>query len=90
MYLALAGACTWIIREGGGKSKGGAPSGWGREITKEEGGNIMSEQEKRIMETLATVVKGASEQTKDYLLGWVEGAASVVCGPQQAAEKNSA
>lgn len=50
----------------------------------------MSEQEKRIMETLATVVKGASEQTKDYLLGWVEGAASVVCGPQQTAEKTNA
>lgn len=42
----------------------------------------MSEQEKRIMETIAKVVKGASAQTKDYLLGWAEGAASVVCGVQ--------
>lgn len=42
------------------------------------------------METLAKVVNGAPAQTKDYLLGWVEGAAFVVCGPQQAAEKTSA
>ena len=41
----------------------------------------MSEKEKKIMETIAKVVKGASAPTKDYLLGWVEGAASVVCGP---------
>lgn len=50
----------------------------------------MSEKEQRIMETLAKVVKGSSAQNKDYLLGWVEGAASVVCGPQQAAEKTGA
>lgn len=41
----------------------------------------MSEKEKKIMETIAKVVKGAPAPTKDYLLGWVEGAASVVCGP---------
>lgn len=40
----------------------------------------MSEKEKKIMETMAKVVKGASASTKDYLLGWAEGAASVVCG----------
>ena len=39
----------------------------------------MSEKEKRIMETIARVVKGAPAPTKDYLLGWAEGAASVVC-----------
>lgn len=42
----------------------------------------MSEKEKKIMETIAKVVKGASETKKDYLLGWAEGAASVVCGSQ--------
>ena len=42
----------------------------------------MSEKEKKIMETIARVVKGASAPTKDYLLGWAEGAASVVCGSQ--------
>lgn len=41
----------------------------------------MSEKERKIMETLAKVVKGASAPTKDYLLGWAEGAASVVCSP---------
>lgn len=45
----------------------------------------MSEKEKRIMETLAKVVKGASGATKDYLLGWAEGAASV-CSPPLAAD----
>lgn len=40
----------------------------------------MSEKEMKIMETIAKVIKGASAPTKDYLLGWVEGAASVVCG----------
>ena len=50
----------------------------------------MSEKEKRIMETLAKVVKGASEQSKDYLLGWAEGAASVVCGQQEIAGRPSA
>lgn len=43
----------------------------------------MSEKEKKIIETLAKVVKGAPTPTKDYLLGWAEGAAYVVCGPQQ-------
>ena len=51
----------------------------------------MSEKEKKIMETIAKVIKGASAPTKDYLLGWAEGAASVVCGPllpeQAAAER---
>ena len=50
----------------------------------------MSEKEKRIMETLAKVVKGAFEQGKDYLLGWAEGAASVVCGQQGITERPSA
>ena len=48
----------------------------------------MSEKEKKIMERIAKVVKGASAPTKDYLLGWAEGAASVVCEqplPEQAA-----
>ena len=53
----------------------------------------MSEKEKKIMETIANV-KGASAPTKDYLLGWAEGAASVVCGPllpeQAAAERPGA
>ncbi len=43
----------------------------------------MTEKEKRILETVAKAVKGASEQTQDYLLGWAEGAAYAVCGPQQ-------
>ena len=50
----------------------------------------MSEKEKKIMETLAKVVKGASAPTKDYLLGWAEGAASVVCGPALAEERTGA
>lgn len=50
----------------------------------------MSEKEKRIMETIAMVVKGASAPTKDYLLGWVEGAAAVVCGQQQAEDRPGA
>lgn len=50
----------------------------------------MSEKEKKILETIAMVVKGASAQNKDYLLGWVEGAAAMVCGQQQAAERPSA
>lgn len=37
----------------------------------------MNEKEKKIMETLAKVVKGAPESRKDYLLGWAEGAASM-------------
>lgn len=45
----------------------------------------MSEKEKKIMKTLARVVSGASERSKDYLLGWAEGAAFAVCGAQQAA-----
>lgn len=49
----------------------------------------MSDKEKRIMENLEKVVREASEPTKDYLLGWVEGAAAVVCGQQQAAEQTS-
>lgn len=47
----------------------------------------MSEKEKKIIETLDKVFKGASEQTKDYLLGWAEGAAYAVCGNQQMAER---
>ena len=47
----------------------------------------MSEKEKKIMETIAKVVKYASEQSKDYLLGWAEGAAYVVCGQQGAMER---
>ena len=54
----------------------------------------MSEKEKKIMETIAKAVKSASEQKKEYLLGWAEGAASVVCGPllpeQAAAERPGA
>lgn len=46
----------------------------------------MSEKEEKIMKTLARVVKGAPERSKDYLLGWAEGAAFAVCGAQQAAE----
>ncbi len=34
----------------------------------------MTEKEKKIMRTFAKVVKGASEQAQNYLLGWVEGA----------------
>lgn len=37
----------------------------------------MNEKEKKIMETLSKVVKGAPESRKDYLLGWAEGAASM-------------
>ena len=43
----------------------------------------MSEKEKRILETFNKVVKPAPPQTKDYLLGWVEGAASAVSTSQQ-------
>ena len=43
----------------------------------------MSEKEEKIMKTLAQVVKGAPERSKDYLLGWAEGAAFAVCGAQQ-------
>lgn len=45
----------------------------------------MSEKDKKIMETLAKVVKGAPEGRKDYLLGWAEGAAamSAVAPPGQ-------
>ncbi len=47
----------------------------------------MTEKEKRILRTLARAVKGASEQSKDYLLGWAEGAAYTICGTQTAANK---
>lgn len=53
----------------------------------------MSEKEKRIMETIARAVKGASEPAKDYLLGWAEGAAFTLCGqemPEQPAEHERA
>lgn len=43
----------------------------------------MSEKEKKIMETLARAVKGASESRKDYLLGWAEGAASTAPSERQ-------
>lgn len=46
----------------------------------------MSEKEKKIMETIAKAVKSASEQKKEYLLGWAEGAAFTLCG-QTAAEQ---
>lgn len=49
----------------------------------------MSEKEKRIMETLSKVVKEASERSKDYLLGWAEGAAYAVCGGNQAEESRA-
>ena len=49
----------------------------------------MSEKEKKIMETIAKAVKSASEQKKEYLLGWVEGAAFTLCG-QTAAEQPGA
>lgn len=75
---------------------GDAPSG--NSIAEEAGKRkkevTMSEKEKKIMETIAKVIKGASAPTKDYLLGWAEGAASVVCGPllpeQAAAERPGA
>ncbi len=38
----------------------------------------MSEQEKNIMKTILKVVKTAPSRKKDYLLGWAEGAASMV------------
>ncbi len=44
----------------------------------------MTEKERKIMRTIAKVVKGSSERAQDYLLGWAEGAAYAVCGPQQA------
>lgn len=50
----------------------------------------MSEKEKKIMNTLAKVVKSAPERNKDYLLGWAEGAAFAVCGAQQAEERPGA
>lgn len=50
----------------------------------------MSEKEKRIMETLARVVKEAPERSKDYLLGWVEGAAYAVCGGGQGQKRDNA
>ena len=42
------------------------------------------------METLAKVVKAASERSKDYLLGWAEGAACVVCGGGRPQERPGA
>ena len=45
----------------------------------------MSEKEKKIMETLARVIKNSPAQTKDYLLGWAEGAAAVICERQDSA-----
>lgn len=46
----------------------------------------MSEKEKKIIVTIAKAVKSASEQKKEYLLGWAEGAAFTLCG-QTAAEQ---
>lgn len=48
----------------------------------------MSEKEERIMNTMAKAVNSSPERNKDYLLGWVEGAASVICGPQQLPAKD--
>ena len=48
----------------------------------------MSEKEERIMNTLAKAVNSSPERNKDYLLGWVEGAASALCGPQQSSAKD--
>lgn len=50
----------------------------------------MSEKEKRIMETLAKVVRESSERNKDYLLGWAEGAAYAVSSSQQTEERTGA
>lgn len=44
----------------------------------------MSEKEKKIIVTIAKAVKSASEQKKEYLLGWAEGAAFTLCGPAAA------
>ena len=40
-------------------------------------------------EAVVSDLKGRPESTKDYLLGWAEGAAFVVCGPQMS-EKTAA
>ena len=53
---------------------------------KRKGARTVSEKEKKIMETIAKAVKSASEQKKEYLLGWAEGAAFTLCG-QTAAEQ---
>ena len=50
----------------------------------------MSEKEKKIMELFAKVVKGATEPTKSYLLGWVECAAYTVCSLSVAAVRPGA
>lgn len=55
-----------------------------------KGGIAVSEKEKQIMETLAKVVKEAPERSKDYLLGWAEGAAYAVCGGEKAPSRDSA
>lgn len=39
------------------------------------------------METLAKVVRESNEHTKDYLLGWAEGAAYAVSGTHQTEER---
>lgn len=38
----------------------------------------MSEQEKKIVTAILKVFKAAPKPKKDYLLGWAEGAASMV------------
>lgn len=47
----------------------------------------MSEKGKRIMELIAKVVKKGSEPTRNYLLGWAECAAYMVCGQQGTMER---
>lgn len=49
----------------------------------------MSEKEKKIIETLAKVVKESTERDKDYLLGWAEGAAYAVSGGNRTQERPS-
>lgn len=50
----------------------------------------MSEKEERIMTTLSKVFNGSSERNRDYLLGWAEGAAFAVCGPQRETTRDGA
>ncbi len=38
----------------------------------------MTEQEKNIVKTILKLAKAAPSRKKDYLLGWAEGAASMV------------
>lgn len=86
MYSALAGPVPGLYERVAENAR--AASGWsGRAQSTRKGVKTVSEKEKRIMETLAKVVRESNEHTKDYLLGWAEGAAYAVSGAHQTEER---